>query len=1054
MPTVLHRNAREKRFFGSQRQSMPFSPRPSIAAVRAAVIGVPLVCSSALSQAQQIFEVTGPDNPPLELFADNLPSGATINVREGAGLQELFIFPYADPADQENAPPFAINVDGTVGSVTLDTGNFDVNTFVPLSNLNISSTGVVSSLGLNGGATLTNEGVISLANADGGNVAAPVFLADRGSNSIYTFTNRGTISQSGENRADGVFGDTIVAFGGFGPDPASISLDLNNEGTIRLGPDATGFLLRWRDADEIRVQNSGVLDAGFTVSAAGFEQASVLLTRDRSGGAGLEFDDIISVVNETTGEMRGARIFANFGFDVTGYDLNFVNDGTIFASGSSSANTPSASAWETFSRTTFTNTGSIRIDGTLLESGDGIGSFLFHAVTPETEYSQAVFDQQALDLTNEASGLIDADGTGIQFQSGTVVNDGTLIARSEDFGVGIIAGVGLQNLPREFWNESVDVTNSGIIQAGFIGVSKRAGVENMNLTNSGTIETLDPSVFGPVAIELTEGSMSVTNTETGVIRGQRAIFATNGRMTLTNDGLIEGDVVLGAGNDTVTAGGTFDGQVRLGDGDDTFIARGGLRVTNSVLGGAGFDTLRFVDTGFTTAPGGISAFFDEFDEVFVEGNFSLGGDGRASEIEFFGVPVEFEEGAEFTIDAFEDGTNDVFRNTGPIILNGGLVRALSPDGAWSVAQDYTILQSDTSVTGTFDRAISNLEYLDASLSYTADSVILSLERVDGLIQGDILETANAQQLSVAVRVVPQIIQTQISNSINALLNSSSAGSAVVAAPVSFGTGLSAGDETGEADGATGSAWVNITPTRYDQRAVLPGTQGLQKIDGDTVNFLVGVDRIAGSRFVMGAFAGYEDSEVNYQAIRGAQESDGFLIGAYGGVAFNSWLYSSINFNWAQLDTRLEERAFDAPEVQEASFDSERLSVGLDLTASMQRGKMNYLAQIAYNYSDETYDAYRTNRGELVQLKDLALSRFGLTGEVSYQGEQWSPYFSATYEVDTDVSDTVTDDTGLLINAGLRAVRGERLTLEAYIATVTSRSNENQELLGLNINYAF
>ena len=90
----------------------------------------------------------------------------------------------------------------------------------------------------------------------------------------------------------------------------------------------------------------------------------------------------------------------------------------------------------------------------------------------------------------------------------------------------------------------------------------------------------------------------------------------------------------------------------------------------------------------------------------------------------------------------------------------------------------------------------------------------------------------------------------------------------------------------------------------------------------------------------------------------------------------------------------------------------------------------------------------------MQLDDLSLGRFSITGEASYNGEGWNPYLSVSYEVDTDVSDTVTDDNGLVVNAGLRAVRGERLAFEAYLATVASRNNENQEILGLNVNYAF
>ncbi|MEM6486190.1 MAG: autotransporter outer membrane beta-barrel domain-containing protein, partial [Pseudomonadota bacterium] len=436
-----------------------------------------------------------------------------------------------------------------------------------------------------------------------------------------------------------------------------------------------------------------------------------------------------------------------------------------------------------------------------------------------------------------------------------------------------------------------------------------------------------------------------------------------------------------------------------------------------------------------------------------DGEFSLA-DGTATTIALTAPELAFEANAVFEVDALEDGTGDLLTNIGTIELNGGQVRAISNDGAWSVAQDYTILRADGGLTGTFDSATSNQPYLDASLAYTANSVILSLERIDGLIQGDILETTNAQQLSVAARVIPQIIQGQVSNSIRNLLGSSGGTSSVAYSPVSFATGLSAGDATSSDAKASGSGWLNITPTRYDQRALLPGTTGLQEIDGESVSLLAGLDRVLGSRFVAGAFVGYEDSEVEYRAISGLQENTGFILGGYGGVAFNQWLFSSVNLSWAQLDNELEERAFNAAEAQRANYDSQRLSFGVDLTAATQRGKLSYLAKAAFNYSEESYDAYRTGRGERVQLEDLSLARLSFGGEVSYLGESWNPYLAVNYEVDTSASQTVADDNGFVVNAGIRTVHNERLALEAYLATVTGRSNENQELLGFNINYAF
>ena len=1041
-------------------------------------IGLALAASAGTSFAQQVINIP-PGTTTFFVTPEDFPGGATFNLANGVSIDELLILPYADPADLAGTPTFEINVNGAIGSATTDTTNFDINTFVPVSAINIGTSGFVSNLALNGGGALNNDGTIRVAPEDSNLGGTAVLLnspfnATSGNTASFVVNNTGTISASGENLPGGVFGNTIVAYGGDGTVPGAVSLELNNSGTISFGENTLGALVRWRDADDIVISNTGTLNAGFTTSAAGIVTAPFVFLRDGSQTPGLAFDDNMTITNEASGQIVGARVFLASPFDGSeSYNVTFSNAGSILASGSDigSPAAPGGAAFEIGGLSRFTNSGTITIDGTLLDTGTGSGEFLDQFVELGAVPEQSDFDEQQLTFVNTASGVIDAAGDAVEFQSGSVTNNGTIIARSEESGYGVLAFVpSLQVAAQDLWNDSVDVENTGTIQAGLVGVAKLVGVVNMNLTNSGTIEIIADTPFLPSAIAIDQGSMSILNEASGVIRGPTAISGAGDSLTLVNQGSITGDIAfageatientgtiagnidVGAGNDTITAGGTVDGFIALGDGNDTFNALGGLSVTGPVDAGNGFDILRYRNASFSGA-NGVDATFENFEQINFGGNFSLA-DGVADVTTLSAPSLVFDADVVFSVDALDNGTADLLTTAGTIALNGGQVSAISNDAAWSVARDYTILRADGGLTGTFEGVTSNQTYLEASLAYTANSVILSLERIDGLIQGDILETTNAQQLSTVIRVIPQVIQTQVSTSILNLLGSSGSGTSVVSAPLSLATGLSAGDETGAAAGAGGSAWLNITPTRYDQRAVLPGATGLQKIDGESVNFLAGMDRVFGTRFVGGVFAGYEDSDVEYRAISGFQENTGYLLGAYGGVAFNDWLFSSVNLNWAQLDNELEERAFGAGQAQRASFDSERLSLGLDLSAVRQQGSVSYLAKAAYNYTTESYDAYRTGRGEVVRLRDLSLGRFSVSGEVSYHGEVWNPYLSLGYEIDTNVSRTVSDENGFVVNAGLRAVRGERLRFEAYLATVAGRGNENQEFLGLNVNYAF
>ncbi|GAB5412436.1 MAG: hypothetical protein Cons2KO_00390 [Congregibacter sp.] len=1024
--------------------SIEMTKLPKTRAVGAA--GLMLAGIHSIFVVAQPNITVGSNLPELLLVDGAFPEGATITIEEGVEVGVLAT------GGVLQTDTYNLVVNGTViGDVVSSQGSYG-NAIPNASALTIGATGVLGSVQLDAGSTVVNDGLIE-----------------------------SILNQSGTSNLDAI-GRWDNSTIGFQPG----SLDVVNNGTIR-GIGSSAFAVD--GVQTIDITNTGVIEVlapqpgaalnrlslnAFDLSAS----ESVTITNRGTISAGLDNPDNITAVfnsfsgslaesgfpqnpvgsftliNEAGGVIEGQRIFinsltSNNRDPYDGYELFVNNAGEIRSAGL---------VFGVRGAAEIVNSGSIIAD-------PSIGAFNFDQSTAVISHfaTPGRFTSEALTLTNTETGTLIAPVI-VGFTSGVINNAGVMDSTTLDpfgFGgqaiqVGQFFDTAIAADP-SLWVESAEINNSGQITGLNQGILVVDGVAELVLNNSGTITGFN-------AVRNANARLNITNEVGGVLEstGTAAIVSVQNRTepelnfddTLVNRGTIIGDVNLGAGDDTVSGNGVFEGSIFLGDGDDTFIAEGGLIVTGSVQGGNGFDRLRIVNGSFTAGAGAIAASFEGFDEAFFEGDFSLAGDNEAAEIALTAPNLVFQPGASFTVDARDDGTGDRLRNAGTISLNGGTVQAVSNDAPWSVSRDYTILTADGGLTGTFDSAISNLPYLDAVLSYTANDVILSLERIDGLIQGDILETTNAQQLSVAARVVPRIVQTQVSGSIAKLFGSVASGGGVVAAPISIATGLSAGDEVTADGGVTGSAWLNVTPTRYDQRAVLPGTVGLQAIDGESLNLMAGVDRVVASRFIIGGFVGYEDSEVDYRAISGLQTSDGYLLGAYAGVALNRWLQSSINVNWALLDNELEEQAFDSPQVQRASYDSERFSVGVDLTASTQRGSAAYLVQAAYNYSDESYDDYLTNRGERVQLENLSLGRFSLTGQISYSGERWNPYLSISYEHDSQVSNTVADENGLVFNAGLRTQSGERLAFDAYIATVTNRSNENQEFVGLNVNYAF
>jgi uncharacterized protein with beta-barrel porin domain len=700
----------------------------------------------------------------------------------------------------------------------------------------------------------------------------------------------------------------------------------------------------------------------------------------------------------------------------------------------------------------------------------------------------------AIDLENGGSITIRSTGEAgpLLLQDGGIVRNEGLIGGLDltDFGgggtVAIKANSGQDGIGVGEGVSRLQVDNAGTISSAARAITVEGGTLDVVNRASGIIEGgIEAGSTSPVPELLTE----VTILNEGTITG--GISLSTGNDLINNSGELIGPTAMGAGNDTFENSGRIQGSVDLGAGDDVFALSGESDLSGDTFidGGIGNDTLTLTGSGQLDA-----TLIANFEVGVIDGTaWTIDGSANISAVEVMNGLLQLNDGlftnnllvnagaqliasditgsvtnaGEFSIgggslvagiidgnfvnessgvlvfDALDSGLSDSLTITGTATLNGGELMTLSNDAEWSVARNYTVLTAQEGLTGTFAEVTSNLAYLTPELSYTANDVLLSLTRRNAEIQQDILDETNSQQLSVANRVVPAAIQNQVSK----MLTNTFRKTGGVAANTTA-SGLSAGD----AQDASRNVWVNITPTRSDRRAPLPGVNGLQSIDGRTVNALIGMDTQVGEHSIVGAFAGYEDASYDIDAVFGEQETDGYLLGLYAGIALNDWLYASVNGHWASLSTRLEERAFGIAEAEVADYDSNRTSVGVDLTATRAFGQWLATAQLAYNDTRESYDSYKTLAGETVNLGDLELGRVSAGGELLYAGELFSPYVSVSYEVDTRSSVDTSDDNGLLIHAGVRAYT-ERFYFDAYISTVESRDNESMEMLGLNASYA-
>ncbi len=390
---------------------------------------------------------------------------------------------------------------------------------------------------------------------------------------------------------EGNLGSGFAAEIGGAADGAN-TFNLENDGTIQgRGNGGAGVGLA---GDGVRVGNAGnsgtfdgtitnrgeILSEGANGTVAGFRAVNNVNFAGELTNAGL----IAGVQNGVyfgTGDHTGGRFVNEQGGTVTsdsralnidGEGLDVVNDGSILGTGNQRNGTVYADA--TADNYTFTNNGTV--DAGVGNNGSGV----------------------ALQTGDVANDVVSA----------AVFNTGTIQGRG-DAAEGNQVGDGL----RLFSNQD-DANFAGLVQNdGLIAASSdsdaAAGIRvDGGLNILGAIIN-DGEITAPVnAIDATEaGSVTFVNDD---------------------DGIVNGNVLLGAEDDIVVDLGQINGVVDGGAGDDVLIAGQG---DNVIIGGLGNDFIEGGD-GFDTA---------DFSDLDVAVNVNLGpnGNGTATRDTGFNVSV-------------------------------------------------------------------------------------------------------------------------------------------------------------------------------------------------------------------------------------------------------------------------------------------------------------------------------------------------------------------------------------------------------------------------------
>jgi len=172
------------------------------------------------------------------------------------------------------------------------------------------------------------------------------------------------------------------------------------------------------------------------------------------------------------------------------------------------------------------------------------------------------------------------------------------------------------------------------------------------------------------------------------------------------------DIVGGAGNDTVTNAGTIQGDVLLGDGDDRYVALAGGTVTGTIDGGAGNNTFVFrLDGGDGAIPGAVTN-FNSFG-AFGPGTLTVSLDAGQSYNN-----LELLEGANLVLEGSNGSVGNVIGDDSAqsVTVNGALTGGVSLGGG----DDTLTLQLGGVLSGALDGGAGNDTL---NLNLTADSTI-------------------------------------------------------------------------------------------------------------------------------------------------------------------------------------------------------------------------------------------------------------------------------------------------------------------------------------------
>jgi len=459
-----------------------------------------------------------------------------------------------------------------------------------------------------------------------------------------------------------------------------------------------------------------------------------------------------------------------------------------------------------------------------------------------------------------------------------------------------------------------------------------------------------------------------------------------------------GNLLLGTGSLTVNqnADSTFGGSI---DGTGLFVKDGPNRL--NLTGNSPFTGSTHVNGGTLAVNGSLAG-----SPVTVNTGGTLGGNGTVGGLNVGngGVvapgnsigtlkvagDVTFGLGSVYEVETNANGQADRIDATGRATINGGTVRVLAENGTYKPTTDYTILTAQGGVTGRFVGVTSNFAFLNPSLAYRADEVILTLSRNSTEGFSSVAQTPNQFNTASAVEALGsghRVYDAIVGQSVTGARQAFDALSGEVHAGVTgtliensrlvreavinrlggdYGSNLEQWAFWGQGFGSWGQSDKN-------------GNAG--QLDRSTTGFLIGLEgdvAAAGNVWRLGVAGGYTNTSLDLDARSSSAEIDSYHLAVYGGTRFGAFgVRGGAAYTWNQIDAK---RSITFPGFSDsvtAKYDARTAQVFGEVGYRFDLGGFNIEPIAGLTYVNVDVDGFRELGG------GAALSGLGGSQDVTY-----------------------------------------------------------------------